>query len=71
MLIRRHGLFCFLLLLMALLAPADSVLAQGANKAPVSENAKIVGRNFTVEAIIVTLLIGGAIFAVCRSSRRV
>lgn len=51
---------------MLLLSPAQ-LLAQAA---PPAAPAVTVGRNLTLEFIIVVVMIGLALFAVCRGSRR-
>ena len=49
---------------------ASSVsLAQAPTTAPAPASA-IVGRSMTVEAIIVVVMVGAALFAICRGSRR-
>jgi hypothetical protein len=65
----RRGLFSLTLLSMAMIMHVERVVAQQGGSMP--GNVQVAGRSFYVESIIVVLLIGGALFAVCRSSRRV
>ena len=67
----RRWLCCGVLFSTLAMAMADSCLAQptGNNQLPPS-NTEVRGKSFVVEALIVVALMGGALFAVCRSSRR-
>ena len=67
----RRWLCCGVLLSTLAMGSADSCLAQPnvGNQLPPS-NTEVRGKSFVVEALIVVVLMGGALFAVCRSSRR-
>ena len=45
-------------------------LAQAGGAAQLPSNSKKVGRLYVMESIVVAALFGGAIYAVCRTSRR-
>ena len=64
----RRVLLGLMLCSVALFAGIETASAQ-ANSAP--PNQVLLGRSFFFEWVVVGGLVGGALFAVCRSSRRV
>lgn len=67
----RRWMYAGAVVVATMLAATDHSFAQpNANNQLPASNTQPVGKSFVVESLIVALLIGGALFAVCRSSRR-
>ncbi len=72
MLTVRRCLFCLTLCAASMVAHVESAVAQPSNAGQDQpNNSQPRGRSFYTEGAVVAILIGGAVFAVCRSSRRI